>query len=82
MTSLGCLIRNSITTADNTAFDVIRIGMVMSGVSLIALTAAAVVLNKQAFDPLTFGSGLAVIFAGGGAGIQLKRKDEAGAPDA
>lgn len=74
--NLAKLLINAITTADNTAFDVIRIGMVVSGLSLIVLTAVAILVNHQPFDALAFGSGLAVIFAGGGFGVAAKSKDE------
>lgn len=73
---LTTLILNAITTADNQAIDVIRVGMVLSGLALIVLTAVAILVNHQPFDPLAFGSGLAVIFAGGGVGVMAKSKDE------
>ena len=74
------LIVNSVTTADNSSFDVVRIGMVVSGCSMIGLSVVAVVINKQDFDPLVFGGGAAAIFAGGGFGNAQKRRVEAGAP--
>lgn len=80
--NLKCLYRlvvNSVTTADNSSFDVVRIGMVVSGCSMIGLSIVAVVVNKQDFDPLIFGGGAAAIFAGGGFGIAQKRREEAGA---
>lgn len=68
-----------LTTRDGESFDVIRVGMVLSGAVLLALAIYSVVINKQPFDALQFGSGVAALFAGGGAGIGMKAKDE---PDA
>lgn len=68
-----------VTTRDGQSWDVIRVGMIVGGISLIGLSAWDVVANKTAFNALTFGSGLATIFAGGGFGIGQKKADE---PDA
>lgn len=68
-----------VTTRDGESIDPIRVGMIVSGASLIGLAVYAVVVNKQPFDALQFGTGLAAIFAGGGFGIGQKRNDE---PDA
>ena len=68
-----------VTSRDGRSFDPIRIGVIVSGLSLIGLAVYAVVINKQTFDALQFGTGLAAIFAGGGFGIGAKAKDE---PDA
>lgn len=68
-------LRDLVTTkADD--FDVIRVGMIIVGLALVALSGWAVVVNKQPFDPLQFGSGAAALFAGGGVGIGAKVKDE------
>lgn len=74
------LVLNSLTTADNSAFDVVRVGMVVSGLAMIGLNTVAVVVNKQAFDPLVFGGGAAAIFAGGGFGAVQNAKADARAP--
>jgi hypothetical protein len=68
-----------VTTTRSGAFDVVRCGMILSGLALIGLSGWAVVVNKQPFDALAFGGGAAAIFAGGGFGIAQKRSDE---PDA
>ena len=76
------MILNAITTADNTAVDVIRVGMVVSGVALIVLAAVDVIVNKQPFNALDLGGGLACVFGGGGFGLAAKSKDETAAtPD-
>ncbi len=67
---------NAITTADNTAIDSIRLGMVVSGLSVIALAAYDVIINKNSFDALMLGGGLAAIFGGGGFGLAAKSRDE------
>lgn len=82
MTPLGYLrdfLNDLVTSRDGKSFDPIRVGMIVSGVSLIGLAGYDVVINKQPFDPLSFGSGTAALLAGGGVGIGAKRKDE---PDA
>ena len=68
-----------VTTRDGRSFDPIRIGVIVSGASLIGLAGYDVIANKATFDALQFGGGLAAIFAGGGFGIGAKAKDE---PDA
>ena len=68
-----------LTTRDGESFDVIRVGMVLSGAVLLGLAIFNVVANRQPFDALNFGSGVAALLAGGGAGIGMKAKDE---PDA
>lgn len=77
--SLYDMFLNSITTADNTAIDSIRLGMVVSGMSIIGLAIYDVVINKNAFDALTLGGGLACVFGGGGFGLAAKSRDEASA---
>lgn len=72
-------LQDILTSRDGESFDVIRVGMVLSGAWLLGLASFAVIINKQPFDPLAFGSGVAALFAGGGLGIGAKRKDE---PDA
>lgn len=74
------IILNALTTSDNSSLDVIRLGMVISGLSIIALAAWAVIVNGQAFNALELGGGLAAIFGGGGFGLAAKARDEAPAP--
>lgn len=50
--------------------------MVVSGVSIIGLAIYDVVINKNAFDALTLGAGLACGFGGGGFGLAAKSRDE------
>jgi hypothetical protein len=72
-------LKDVLTTRDGESFDVIRVGMVLSCATLLGLAAWDVVVNKNTFNALTFGSGVAALFAGGGVGIGAKAKDE---PDA
>ena len=67
---------NAITTADNTAIDPIRLGMIVSAMSIIGLAITDVVVNKNAFDALSLGGGLACVFGGGGFGLAAKSRDE------
>lgn len=73
---ISALISNSITTSNGQALDVIRCGAVIGGFALIALQTMAIA-SGQGFDPLAFGTALAALFAGTGAGIMAKSKDEA-----
>lgn len=68
-----------VTSRDGVSWDPIRLGMIVSGAALIALAAWNVIANKQPFNALEFGSGIAAILAGGGFGVGAKAKDE---PDA
>jgi hypothetical protein len=65
-----------LTTRDGVSFDVIRVGMVVAGAALILFAGWDVIANKTAFNAMEFGTGIAAILAGGGAGIGAKRKDE------
>ena len=65
-----------VTSRDGVSWDPIRLGMIISGASLIALAGWDTVANKAPFNSLGFGSGLAAIMAGGGVGIGAKRNDE------
>ena len=68
-----------VTTRDGVSWDPIRVGVIISGAALIAFQGVAILINKQNFDALSFGSGIAALLAGAGVGIGAKRKDE---PDA
>ena len=68
-----------VTTRDGVSFDPIRVGGIVTGVVFLGLATFHVVVLRQPFDALNFGSGAAALFAGMGAGIGLKRNDE---PDA
>lgn len=73
------LFASDLTTSRGGSFDTIRVGAIVTGATFCGLAIFAVVVNQQAFDPLAFGSGAAALFAGVGAGIGFKAKDE---PDA
>lgn len=67
------------TTRDGVSFDPIRVGGMITGAVFLGLAIYHVVVLRQPFDALNFGSGAAALFAGMGAGIGMKRNDE---PDA
>jgi hypothetical protein len=67
---------NAITTADDQAIDPIRLGMVVSGLSIIFLAGYDVIFNKNAPNFLELGGGLALVFGGGGFGLAAKSRDE------
>lgn len=68
-----------VTSRDGVSWDPIRVGVIISGASLIGLAGYGVIINKQPFDALSFGSGIGALMAGAGLGIGAKHKDE---PDA
>lgn len=76
---LPSFILDLVTTRDGVSWDPIRVGVIVSGASLIGLAGYGVIVNKQPFDALSFGSGIGALMAGAGLGIGAKRKDE---PDA
>ena len=65
-----------VTTRDGVSWDPIRVGVILAGATLIFLSAWDVIVNKQAFNALTFGSGVGALMAGAGVGIGAKRQDE------
>lgn len=73
------ILKDILTTRDGESYDVIRVGMVVGGTSLIALSGWDTIVNRNPFHPALLGAGLAAIFAGGGFGVGAKVKDE---PDA
>ncbi len=68
-----------VTTRDGVSWDPLRVGVILSGLTLIFLSAWDVIVNRQAFNALTFGSGVGALLGGAGLGIGAKRNDE---PDA
>ncbi|REJ46830.1 MAG: hypothetical protein DWQ53_09730 [Microcystis flos-aquae DF17] len=70
------IILNALTTADNSWRDVIRCGMVVTGATMIGLTAWAVIVGREPFNALDFGGGAALIFGGGGFGLAAKAGGE------
>lgn len=74
--SIKSMFLHAITTADNTAIDPIRLGMVVSGLSIIFLAGYDVIFNKNAPNFLELGGGLACVFGGGGFGLAAKARDE------
>jgi hypothetical protein len=69
-------IQDILTTADGITFDNVRLGMAICTVSLVGFEFYQVVIKAEAFDPVAFGTGAAALFAGGGAGIAMKKRDE------
>lgn len=67
------------TTRDGVSFDVVRVGGMLTGAVFLGLAIYHVVVLKQAFDPMAYGTGAAALFAGIGVGVGAKAKDE---PDA
>ncbi|MFN3573640.1 MAG: hypothetical protein ACK4TR_08945 [Phenylobacterium sp.] len=76
MRAILTILKHVSTTRDGESYDVVRVGMVLSGAALILFTGWDVIAHRAAFDPLNFGAGVAAILFGGGAGIGAKRKDE------
>ncbi|MFN3582792.1 hypothetical protein [Phenylobacterium sp.] len=76
MNVLLTILKHVTTTRDGESYDVVRVGMILSGAALIFLAGWDVVAHRASFDPLAFGGGVAAILFGGGAGIAAKRKDE------
>lgn len=68
-----------VTTRDGVSWDPLRVGVIVAGATLLFLAGWDVIVNKQPFNALTFGSGVGSLMAGAGFGIGAKRKDE---PDA
>lgn len=64
------------TTRDGVSFDPIRVGGMLTGAVFLGLAIYHVVILRQAFDPMAFGTGAAALFTGVGAGIGFKAKDE------
>jgi hypothetical protein len=65
-----------VTTRDGVSWDPIRVGVILAGATLIFLSGWDVIVNKQVFNALTFGSGVGSLLAGAGIGVGAKRKDE------
>lgn len=76
MNVLLTILKHVSTSRDGESYDVIRVGMILSGAALIFLAGWDVIVHRAAFDALQFGTGVAAILFGGGAGIGAKRKDE------
>ena len=65
-----------VTSRDGVSWDPIRVGVILAGATLLFLAGWDVIVNKQAFNALTFGSGVGALMAGAGVGIGAKHKDE------
>ena len=76
MSLLTNVIKDSFTTANGADYDIGRILWAMAVLSFFFLAGWAIVVNKQAFDALSYGSGLAAVLAGGGAALGLKKDTE------
>jgi hypothetical protein len=72
-------LKDLMTTKDGVSYDPIRVGLVVTVLSLLAFTGWDVIANSHPFDALNFCGGAGALFGGAGLGIGAKRKDE---PDA
>lgn len=79
LSSIKSFLNDLATTRDGVSFDPIRVGGMLTGAVFLILAAYNVVVLRQPFDALNFGSGAAALFAGMGLGIGAKARDE---PDA
>ena len=68
---IGTLIRYLTTARDNQTPSLIRILALLLGAEFIWLSAYAVVIGKQPFDPMAFGGGSAALLAALGAALRI-----------
>jgi hypothetical protein len=73
---LPSFILDLVTSRDGVSWDPLRVGVIVSGATLLFLSGWDVIINKQAFNALTFGSGVGALLGGAGLGIGAKHKDE------
>ncbi len=64
------------TSRDGVSFDVLRVGGMLTGLVFLGLAIWHVVVLRQPFDALAYGTGAAALLGGIGAGIGMKAKDE------
>lgn len=76
MKTLLSFLKDITTTKDGESFDVIRVSLIIAGLSLIFLAAWDVIANRTHFNALEFGGGIGTLLGGAGLGIGAKRKDE------
>ena len=70
------IIKDWFTGIDGESYDVGKALWVVSAAMFCFLAAWAIVVNKQAFDAMSYGGGLAAVLAAGGAAIGMKAKTE------
>lgn len=63
-------------TNANGDWDIGRVLWAIAVLVFLALACIAVLLNKQTFDPQTFGIGLGAVMAAGGAALGMKHRTE------
>ena len=68
-------ISNMFTEADNVTWDLGRVQWFVGTVVFFALSAWAYGYKGQAFDPVSWGGGLAAVLAAGGGMIWMKSKE-------
>lgn len=69
--AIARLFRYLTTARDNQSPSLIRILALLLGAEFIWLSAYAVVIGKQAFDPMAFGGGSAALLAALGAALRI-----------
>lgn len=74
------ILKDWFTGIDGESYDVGKALWVLASVMFCFLAGWAIIVNKQAFDALAYGSGLAVVLAAGGAAIGMKAKTEPSGP--
>lgn len=74
------VIKDWFTGIDGQSYDVGKALWVLASVMFCVLAGWAIVVNKQDFDPLGYGGGLAAVLAAGGAAIGMKAKTEPEGP--
>lgn len=76
MMLISKIIKDWFTGVDGESYDVGKALWVGASVMYCFLAAWAIVVNKQPFDPIGYGTGLAAVLAAGGAAIAMKAKTE------
>ncbi len=76
------LIKDILTTVDNQSFEAGRVLWVATTLSLIVFQGVAIWINKQPFNPIEFGGGVAAILGLGGFGIAQKDRARTAAKEA
>lgn len=77
MNLLSTVLKNSFTTSTGEDYDIGRLLWALAVLSFFCLAGWSIVVNKQPFDALSYGTGLAAVLAGGGAALGLKKDSEA-----
>jgi hypothetical protein len=77
--TLSRVIRDCSTGIDGESYDVGRILGAVMILTFIGISVYAYVVARQAFDPVTWGTGGGGLFTGIGAHLMLKSKTEPGA---